>query len=93
MDESHVPAWDLGALSESDEEVLIGEDDETDNLRQVVIHGGGVPAGEEGMKPCSSASIMEKVSGAIRKISSGSRTPPVAEGPSRKVSRNESFRR
>jgi hypothetical protein len=68
-------------LSESDEEVLIG-DEETDTLEQVIVHG-------ETSRPPTT--IMEKVSGAIRKISSGSKTP--SEGPSRKVSRNESFRR
>lgn len=81
-----LPPWDLGALSESDEEVLIEEGDETDNLQQVVVHG-------EGTKASSNTTIMEKVSGAIRKISSGSRTSTDGGGPSRKISRSESSRR
>jgi len=62
--------WDLGAVSESDEEVLIEEDEESgehtenDKLQQVIVHE--VP---------KEASIMDQVTGVIRKISSGSRFP------------------
>jgi hypothetical protein len=84
----------LGALSESDEEVLIeeDEDDDKESLRQVVVHSGEQSGG--GMKTSASTSILDKFSGAkeyIRKISAGSRISN--EGPSRKVSRNESLRK
>ncbi|CAG7832242.1 unnamed protein product [Allacma fusca] len=84
--------WILGMVSESDEEILITsadrdlEDDSlTNTLEEVVIHTNDDPT-----KP-PSQNLIEKVNTVIRKISSGTRTP--SEGPSRKVSRNESDRK
>lgn len=83
--------WVLGMVHESDEEVLI-TDAETDaerrsltaTLEEVIIHSSDDPN-----RP--SQNLLDKVNAAIRKISSGTRTP--SEGPSRKVSRNEERRR
>lgn len=67
-------------MSESDETVLLDEDEQKpEQLECVVVHktgaGEGVPS-----------SFMDKVSGALRKIS-GTMTPPSSP---RKISRNES---
>lgn len=79
--------WELDAVSESDEEVLIEDDIKKtpEQLDSVVIHKTSV--NESDKRPGQSQSFMDKVSGAIRKIS-GNATPP--ETPSRKISRNES---
>ncbi|ODM98550.1 Open rectifier potassium channel protein 1 [Orchesella cincta] len=80
------PPWELECVSESDEEVLLDEDKHGDKL-EVVIHK--VSMDETDRKGNLGHSFMEKVNGAIRKISgTGMMTPP--ETPSRKISRNES---
>lgn len=76
-------SWALGAVSEFDEEILSDKDMKTEQLECVVINEKSTPE-ERGSQP---SSLIEKVSGAIRKIS-GTKTPP--ETPSRKISRSES---
>jgi hypothetical protein len=78
-DDQHLQ-WELGAVSESDEEVLI-EEDEDDRLQQVIV---------QQEQPSANTSFVDRVSGAIRKISSSSRFPAeAASSSSRKSSRNE----
>ncbi|CAL8111187.1 unnamed protein product [Orchesella dallaii] len=81
------PPWELDAVSESDEEVLLDEEKNIDKP-EVVIHK--VSLDETNRKGSQGQSFIDKVSGAIRKIS-GAMTPP--ETPSRKISRNESDNR
>ena len=73
-------------LTESDEEILIDDDEENDCLNQVVIHPKS-----DGIKGGTAQGLLDKVSDVLRKISTGSKTSN--EAGSRKVSRNESERR
>lgn len=89
---ANLTPWVLGMVHESDEEILITDADTdaerrslTDTLEEVIIHTSDDPN-----KP-PSQNLLDKVNAAIRKISTGNRTP--SEGPSRKVSRNEERKR
>ena len=88
---TNLTPWVLGMVHESDEEILITDADAdaerrslTATLEEVIIHSSDDPS-----KP--SQNLLDKVNAAIRKISSGTKTP--SEGPSRKVSRNEERKR
>jgi len=72
-------------LTESDEEILLEDDEEDDCLKQVVVHKG------ETSKLGTAQGILDKVSGVLRKISTGTKNSN--DAGSRKVSRNETEER
>jgi hypothetical protein len=87
------PAWgsNMMMLTESDNEILIDEDEEGECLKQVVVHSTNAQHEKSGIVMGTAQGILDKVTGVLRKISTGTKNS--SDGETRNVSRNESQRR